>query len=172
MGNRKAGPPPSVKRNLFLAILLLAPLSVAASGPDVTLSWRLPADYADGTPIVPENTVKIIVNVYSGPGRNGPWSWVATTLPGATSATVPGPPPGETLWYAVKSKLEGAESDYSVPVRKTNFSVPIPPVAKKIGKKMWAMRKRIFLVSLAFLVLLAGVAGIVRHRRRKDRMMR
>lgn len=153
-----------VKKLLFLAIVLLAPLPAGAAGSGARISWTLPATYSDGTPIPPEDVRKIVVNVYSGPARGGPWRWVATSEPGGTSATVPVPAPWETLWYTVKATLHGAESEFAVPVSKTNLSIPITPGMKKILKKMMAMKWWIFLLSL---ILLAGLAGYVRYRGRK-----
>jgi hypothetical protein len=49
-------------------------------------------------------------------------------------------------------------------VKKTNYSVPILPTAKKIAKKMLARKKW---VALLFLLLLAGVVWALRDRGRK-----
>ena len=155
-----------MKKTLTWVILLLAPLQIAAKGADANLSWTLPTSYADGTPIDPAAVNKIIVKVYSGASRNGPWSWVATSLPGGTSATVPAPSAGRTVWYTVKSSLQGTDSDYAVPVSKTNLSIPIIPMVKKIAKKMLTMKKMVFLFSL---VLLAGLVGILRYRGRRGK---
>ena len=152
----------SVKR--FLAILFLAPLWVASAGYAGTLSWDLPTAYADGTPIATAESRKIVVEVYAGPTKNGPWKWIATSLPGATSVAVMDPSPGETLWYTAKSTLPGSESVYAATVKQTNYSIPIPPTLKKIAKKMFTRKKMIFLV---FLLLLAGVVWALRVRGRK-----
>lgn len=152
----------NVKR--FLAILFLAPLWVASPGYAGTLSWDLPATYADGTPIAEAESRKIIVEAYAGPSKNGPWKWIATSLPGATSVAVMDPPPGETLWYTVKSTLSGSESGYAAPVKRTNFSIPIFPTLKKVAKKMFTRKKLIFLV---FLFLLAGLGWALRVRRKR-----
>jgi len=143
-----------MKKTLFWGILLLAPLLIAAEGSDAIISWSLPNSYANGTPIDPADVQKIIVKVYSGPSRNGPWGWVATSLPGATSATVPAPSAGQTIWYTAKSSLQGADSEYAVPVSKTNLSIPITPMMKKIAKKMLTMKKMMFLFLLASLVVI------------------
>ena len=155
-----------VNVNRFLAILFLAQLWVASAGNAGTLSWELPPTYADGNPIAAEESGKIIVEVYAGPSKNGPWKWIATSLPGATSVAVMDPPPWETLWYTAKSNLSGGESAYAVPVKKTNYSIPILPTAKKIAKKMLARKKSILLAFLAFLLLLAGVVWALRGRGR------
>jgi len=155
---------PRMKKLPFFAIVLLALLPVSAAGSDARISWTLPDKYSDGTPIPEEDIRKIVVQVYSGPARGGPWRWIATAEPGGTSAIVLTPAPLETLWYTVKATLRGGESDYAVPVSKTNLSIPIIPGMKKILKKMISMKRWIFLFLLIFL---AGLAGYVRYRGRK-----
>ena len=155
-----------VNVNRFLAILFLAPLWVASGVSAGTLSWELPPTYADGDPISTAESRRIIVEVYTGPSKNGPWKWIATSLPGATSVAVMDPSPWETLWYTAKSNLSGRESVYAVPVKKTNYSIPILPTAKKIAKKMLARKKWVALVFLVFLLLLAGVVWAHRVRGR------
>lgn len=152
----------SVKR--FLAILFLAPLWVASAGYAGTLSWVLPTSYADGTPIATAESQKIVVEVYAGTTKNGPWKWIATSLPGATSVAVMDPSPWKTLWYTTKTTLPGSESVYAAPVKQTNYSIPNSPTVKKIAKKMFTRKKSIF---LGFLLLLAGVVWALRVRGRK-----
>jgi hypothetical protein len=152
-----------VNVNRFLAILFLAPLWVASAGYAGTLSWDLPLTYADGDPIATGESQRIIVEVYAGPSETGPWNWIATSLPGATSVVVIDPSPWETIWYTAKSNLSGRKSVYAVPVKKTNYSIPILPTAKKIAKKMLSRKK---LVVLVFLLLLAGVVWALRVRRK------
>jgi hypothetical protein len=178
----------SVNVNRFLALLFLAPLWVASAGYAGTLSWELPTNYADGDPIATEASRRILVEVYAGPSKNGPWKWIATSLPGATSVAVMDPSPWETLWYTAKSNLSGRESVYAVPVKKTNYSIailptlqkiakipilptlqeiaknPTLPTLKKIAKKVFTRNKLIFLF---FLLLLAGVVWGLRVRVRK-----
>ena len=149
----------NVKR--FLGILFLVPLGFASAGYAGTLSWDLPPTYANGDPIATADSRRIIVEVYAGPSKNGPWKWIATSLPGATSVAVMDPSPGETLWYTAKSNLSGRDSVYAVPVKKTNYSIPILPTAKKIAKKMLARKKLVLLVLLVFLVFLLLLAGVV-----------
>ena len=164
-GSRRAnGLLVNVKR--FLAILFIAQLGVASAGYAGSLTWDLPTTYADGDLIATAESRRIIVEVYSGPSKSGPWKWIATSLPGATSVAVMDPSPGETLWYTAKSNLSGRESVYAVPVRKTNFSIPILPTAKKIAKKVLARKKLAVLVFLVLLFLLAGVVWALRVRRR------
>ena len=155
-----------VNVNRFLAILFLAPLWVASAVYAGTLSWELPPTYADGTPIAAAESREIIVEVYAGPSKDGPWKWIATSLPGATSVAVTDPSPLETLWYTAKSNLSGGESAYAAPVKKTNYSLPILPTAKKIAKKMLARKKLVALMFLVFLLLLAGVVWALRVRGR------
>ena len=150
----------------FLALLFLAPLWVASAGYAGTLSWDLPPTYADGDPIATEDSRRILVEVYAGPSENGPWKWIATSLPGATSVAVMDPAPWETLWYTAKSNLSGRESAYAVPVKKTNYSIPILPTLKKIAKKVFTRNKLIFLF---FLLLLAGAVWALRVRGRNRR---
>jgi len=128
------------------------------------MNWSLPATYADGTPIATAESRKIVVEVYAGPTKNGPWKWIATSLPGGTSVAVMDPLPWETLWYTAKSNLSGSKSVYAAPVKQTNYSTTISPTMKKIAKKMFTRKKMIF---LAFLLLLAGVAWALRVRGRK-----
>jgi len=154
----------NMKKALFWGILLLAPLLIAAEGPDKKISWTLPTTYADGTSIDPADVGKIVVEVYSGPTEKGPWKWIATSLPGDTFVTVPVPPGWHTLWYTAKSTLPGAESEYAVPVSKTILSLPTTPMMKKIAKKLVTKKKMIFLF---FLILLAGLVGILRYRGRR-----
>jgi hypothetical protein len=158
---RGNGLPVNVKR--FLGILFLAPLGFASAGYAGTLSWDLPTTYADGTPIAAAESRKIVVEVYAGPSKDGPWKWVATSLPGATSVAVMDPLPLETFWYTAKSTLPGSESVYAAPVKKTNYSIPILPTVKKIAKKMFTRKKMIF---LAFLLLLVCVVWALRVRGR------
>jgi hypothetical protein len=155
-----------VNVNRFLAILFLAPLWVASAVYAGTLSWELPTTYADGTPIATAESRRVIVEVSAGPSKNGPWRWIATSLPGATSVAVTDPSPWETLWYTAKSNLSGGESAYAVPVKKTNYSIPILPTAKKIAKKMLARKKLVALMFLVFLLLLAGMVWALRVRGR------
>ncbi len=128
------------------------------------MSWSLPATYADGTPIAAAESRKIVVKVYAGPAKNGPWKWIATSLPGATSVAVMDPLPWETLWYTAKSTLPGSESVYAAPVKRANYSAPITPTLKKTAKKILSRKK---IILLAFLLLLAGVALALRVRGRK-----
>lgn len=148
-----------MKQNLVLASFLLASLVIATTGYAATVSWSLPASYSDGTPIAPADIQQIQVKVYESPGKGGPWKWVATSPPGATSIKVEDPPPGHTLWYTVKSSLHGAESGIAEPVRKTNFD--ILPLAKKVMRKMITPRK---MTALLFLLLLGGLVWYFRYR--------
>lgn len=157
-GNRL---PANAKR--ILGILFLASLGFASAGYAGTLSWDLPTTYADGTPIAAAESRKIVVEVYAGPSKDGPWKWVATSLPGATSVAVMDPSPLETFWYTAKSTLPGSESVYAAPVKKTNYSIPILPTLKKTAKKIFTRKKLIF---LAFLLLLVCVAWVLRVRGR------
>ena len=155
-------------KNVLRAAILLVPLALApafaTAGHASTISWNLPASHADGSPMDPQDLRKITVRVYAGPTKTGPWKWVATSLPGATSVMVMDPLPGHTLWYTATATLGGAESEYADPLRKTNLAFPILPFAKKVAKKMLSMKKTIVLLSLILLVCLAWV---IRYRRRR-----
>ena len=145
------------------ATLLFALLFTAPSGYAGNLSWTLPTSYVDGTPIDSADANRIVVRVYAGPTRTGPWNWVASSMPGATHAAVMDPMPGHTLWYTVKTTLDGAESDYAVPVRKTNLAILKLPVVKKVMEKMITPKK---MIVLSFLFLLIVSGWFIRHRRR------
>lgn len=153
-----------MRKPLSWAIVLLAPLLAGAAGSYATLTWTLPTTYSDNAPVLPEDTRRIIVKVYSGPARSGPWRWIATSEPGGTSATVPGPAPLETRWYTARAELHGSESEYADPVWKTNLSIPDIPRMKSILKRLLAMKRWIILLLL---FLLAGLAGYVRYRGRR-----
>ena len=145
---------PRAKR-IAWATLLIALLFTVPSGFAGNASWILPTSYVDGTPIDPADANRIVVRVYAGPTRTGPWNWVVSSMPGATHAVVMDPMPGHTLWYTVKATLDGAESDYAVPVRRTNLVIPVVPFLKKAVKWILARRKILFLGSLLLLVGLA-----------------
>lgn len=149
---------------IIRTIVLLVPLLASTAGYAAKISWILPISYADQTPIDPDEVEQIVVKVYAGPSRTGPWKWVATSLPGATSAAVLDPMPGHILWYTAKTSLHGAESDYAAPIRKINLSFPVVPTIKKSMKWMITPKKMVF---LSFLLLLAGMAGLIRHRRKR-----
>jgi hypothetical protein len=149
------------KNRLFLVIVILAPLIMAFTGCDVKISWNLPTSHADGTPIDPTDVQTITVRIYSGPTKTGPWKLVATSSPGATSVTVPGPAAGQTLWYTATSTLREVESDYAVPASKANFAVFSSPVLNKVLEKMITPRKMIAISCLVLLIALGWL--ICRH---------
>jgi hypothetical protein len=156
----------TMKKKILLASILLASLIPAATGYASTVSWNLPSSYADGTPIDQADVQKIVIRVYAGPTKTGPWKLVATSLPGATSVMVMDPLPGHTLWYTATSTLHGAESEYAGPVSKTNLAIPIIPFSKKVMKKIVTMKKMVFLFSL---LLLVGLVWFVRYRRKRGK---
>ncbi len=114
------------KKTVFLAILL-ATLASSNFVHAAVISWILPTSYTNGTPIAEADIQRIVVKVYTGPSATGPWALALTTPPGATSGTGPDPLPGETLWYAVTSTLDGMESALAQPVSKTAPAEPPPP---------------------------------------------
>jgi hypothetical protein len=154
----------TMKKKIFAAIIFLAPLLMGSNGHDAKISWNLPTSYSDGTPIVSADVQKIVVKVYVGPSSTGPWKWIATSLPGATSASVIGPTIGQTLWYTVKSSLNDAESDYADPVSKTNLALLTAPIMKKVMKKMITPKK---MIALLFLLLLIASGWLIWHRKRR-----
>ncbi len=95
-----------------------------------TLSWTPPTQAIDTT----DNTVvtltsaeiaQIVYIPYTGPSSAGPWTAQPATTPGATSATVPTPAKGETMWYTVAGRL-GGEGGKASPV---SLSVSAPILA-------------------------------------------
>jgi hypothetical protein len=155
-----------MKKNLILASFLITSLAIASAGYAATLSWNLPASHSDGSPIDPHDVRKITVRVYAGSTKTGPWKWVATSLPGATSVMVMDPAPGHTLWYTATATLDGAESEFAEPVRKTNLSFLNVPFAKKVLRKMITPKKMAALFSL---LLLGGLAWYFQHRGKKGK---
>jgi hypothetical protein len=151
---------------LFLVILFLASPASAAGGNDVKIGWSLPASYTDGTPIDRGDVQKILVMVYTGPAKTGPWKWVATSPPGATSIAVIGPSAGQTCWYTVKSSLNGAESEYAIPVIKNNDGLSISVFAEKAFEKMFTKKKMLFLL---FLLVLVGSIWLIWYLRKEVR---
>ncbi len=146
---------------IFLSLFLLT------TGYGATLSWKLPSTRADGRPIGPKESKKIIMKVYAGPTRNGPWQWIATSLPGRTSISVMDPPPGKTLWYTVKSTLNGMESTYATPVKRTNFSGLVKKIFQSMKKARIPHARK--LAILSFLVLVIASVWWVRRRKTKEK---
>lgn len=152
-----------MRKKTLRTVLLLAALSTASAGSAATISWKLPTSYSDGTPIDPADVRKIEITVYAGPARTGPWKWVATSLPGTTSVTAMDPAPGQTLWYTVRARLNGVESERADPVRATNHFHWIVPFLKKVATKMLTVKK---MAALGILLLLVGLAWRFRHGRK------
>ena len=97
------------------AILLSASVVIAA-----TLSWIGPTVYTDGIAIPAADQARITYTPYTGPAATGPWSARPSTAAGVTSANVPEPAPGSTLYYTVDATLDGMTSaKVSPPVSKT-----------------------------------------------------
>ncbi len=155
-----------MSRTIIRTAVLLVSVLASTAGYAATVTWNLPSSYADGTPIPPDEVRRIVVKVYAGPSKTGPWKWVATSMPGATSAAVLDPGPGRILWYTAKSSLHGMDSDYAVPVRWINLSFPIVPTARKILK--WAVTPK-KMAALSVLFLLTGAGCWIRRRRKRKR---
>ena len=103
---------------LYFAIIIL--LGAAAANA-ATLSWTPPTTYEDGSAIGSEADL-LLYHPYYGPSATGPWT--AAPVTGATSATVPEPAAGETLWYTVSCSLDtGPEGQKAAAIP---LSVPFP----------------------------------------------
>lgn len=121
------------KANVLLAIVgilgILTTLGGVANA--ATLSWTPPTHYTDNTAIAPAEKAAAIYTpawATSDLGPTGNWTDLANTAPGATSATVPNPSPGQTRFYSVKVTINGATSPYAVPAWYTlPFPVPGAP---------------------------------------------
>jgi hypothetical protein len=153
-----------MEKKIFRAIIFLVPLLFASPGYAAKISWTLPTSFANGTPIDPASVQKIVVKVYSGPTMTGPWKWMATSSPGASSATVQGPGLGETLWYTCTATLDGEESGHATAVSKTNL-VDVEKIFLFFRRKHIPHAKKI--AFLLFLLLLAGFLSAIRFRRKK-----
>jgi hypothetical protein len=150
-----------MKRTRVHGLLLLASLLVASTGYGASISWTPPTTYKDGSPIPPSDVKRIVMEVYSGPTKDGPWKPVASSYPGQTTVTVPDPPPASTLWYTMKSTLDGSESGFAAPVRMTNYSITDLPIAKKIARMAVHHKKLSFLLLMG---LFFGLVLLLRYR--------
>ena len=102
---------------LTVAFAILLSVSVAWAA---TLSWTGPTTYTDGSAIPAADQARITYTPYTGASASGPWTARPATVAGATSATVPDPSPGATLYYTVDATLDGMTSaKVSPPVSKT-----------------------------------------------------
>lgn len=146
--------------------MTLAFLLTASGVQGAQLSWTLPDRRQDGTPLAPSDAARVIVQVYWSRSKEGPWEPVASSLPGATTVTVPDPPPASSRWYTAKAALEGAESGFAAPVRRTNYAVPVPRLVRDLAKKAMERRKAALLAAAA-LVLGLGWAIRLRNKRRR-----
>ena len=120
-----------MKPKIGAVAMLLGALVWPVAGHPADVSWTLPTAYTNGTPITPADVGQIVVKVYTAPSSGGQWTLAATAPPGGTSVTAPDPGPGEILWYAITSTLNGVESTYSAPVSKTTPAGQ-PPAAPKV----------------------------------------
>ncbi len=153
-----------MEKNIFRAIIFLLFLLIASPGDAAKISWTLPTSYANGTPIAPAKVQEIVVKVYKGPTMTGPWKWMATSSPGASSVTVQGPGVGETFWYTCTATLNGEESGYATAVSRTNL-VDLEKIFLFFRRKHIPHAKKI--AFLLFLLLLAGFLSAIRFRRKK-----
>ncbi len=94
---------------LFAVLLAPGPL-LPAPAQAQTMSWTPPATYTDGSAIPAADQARIVYTPYHGNSSSGPWTADPPTAPGATSATVPTPAPGQTLWYTAEATLDGQTS--------------------------------------------------------------
>jgi hypothetical protein len=92
------------------------------------LSWTAPGNYTDGSAISAADQALIVYTPFTGPAATGPWSARPSTTAGATSATVPEPSPGTTLYYTLDCTLNGQTSAKATAVSKTApFKAPSAP---------------------------------------------
>lgn len=104
-------------------ILLSATFAMALSA-----YWTGPTQYTDGSAISTADQARITYTVYSGSTASGPWTVVTTTAAGATSAVVPAPSSGVTLWYTGEANLDGQTSAKATPASYTTpFKSPAAP---------------------------------------------
>lgn len=170
MAESAAGAGPVKRKSGSIVIPLLAFLLFALPGHAGTLRWTLPSSYTDGSPIDPADVRKIVVRVYAGPSRTGPWKWIATSDPGSESIGVSDPEPGETYWYVSKAVLGGVESGFSAPVRRTNLAVLNARFGKKVLRRIRSRKREAILGSVFLLAVLAGGIryGLKRRKNRSD----
>ena len=117
---------------LFAMLLAVGPL-LPAPAQASTMSWTPSASYTDGTPIPATDQARIVYTPYHGNSSSGPWTADTPTAPGVTSATVPTPSAGQTLWYTVEATLDGQTSakaqavslqvPYKTPAAPTNLRI-------------------------------------------------
>ncbi len=129
-------------RAVFVALVVAGILGALIHGADAaTLSWAPPTtgvDTTDGSMVTltPAQVASIVYIPYVGPSATGPWTAQPTTAPGATSATVPTPAKGETLWYTVAGRLDaegGKASPVSLAVSPA-FLAPSAPTNTRVVK--------------------------------------
>jgi len=155
-----------MKRRKIGPIIIFLSLFVITTAYSATLTWKLPGTRADGTPLSKEESGQIIMKVYSGPTKKGPWQWIATSLPGNSSISVMDPPPGKTLWYTVKSTLNGAESSFATPVKKTNYLGLVKRLIHSVKRAHIPHARKI--AALSFLVLAVAFGWWIKRRIKKD----
>lgn len=92
-----------------------------------TMSWTMPSEYTDGTPILADKAPKIAIKVL----RDG--VHIYTTIDGATEWPIE-VTPGVTNDWSLIAVLDGQESEPSPPYRYTHpFRTPNPPEVIGIG---------------------------------------
>lgn len=110
-----------MKKSFAMCILLLL---MALPAHSATLSWSAVTTYADGSIIPIDKTVTY--TTYTGPSASDLSTVQGTTT--ATSAAVPDPSPGQTMYYTVDAMVDGVRSEKAAPVSKTvPFKNPSPP---------------------------------------------
>ena len=110
-------------KKLVTPVLLVIALPAFAA----ILSWSPPNYYTSGQVIFPVDKDYIMYMPYTGNSASGPWIPLSLTPEGATSASVPEPDPGTTLWYTVDANLYGMTSVKAAAVSKTVDPLP-PPI--------------------------------------------
>jgi hypothetical protein len=69
-------------RRILILLLLLPTVGLAG-----TATWTLPTSYTDNSAIDPADVATLVTDLYMGPTATGPWTYIHTSAPGATSAS-------------------------------------------------------------------------------------
>ena len=114
---------------MILGLLIAGVILTSGNAAAATLSWSSPTTYTDSTPILTADQARITYTPYTGTSAAGPWTARPSTSAGATSATVPDPAIGTTMYYTLDCTLDGQTSAKAVAVSKTLFKVPGAPLS-------------------------------------------
>ena len=114
------------KRIALLAAGVLGLLLISGTAVAGMLSWTPPNLYTDNTVISAADKAAAVYTPAIGTSGTGPWTDQGNTAPGATSATVPNPSPGQTRWYSVKVTINSVPSAYATPGVSYTSPFPVP----------------------------------------------